>query len=283
MNRNIIQLAICIIIVIHLGNILNLNAQRPPDSLFQSVVIFKRPAYGNAVDSAMKAYYREAKLPQATGFYIRPDSAGQLYIVTANHSFHRNDSSETITIQWKTLLDKHSFTTSHTFRVQGLGLYPQDTLIDIVLVSESRPPEFVRNVFNNVHAFHPNEIMTKEEFLSIKSGQEMFYIGMYPNSIASIEDYYWSPTGQLKEIYSIPRITKDTMANFTFCYDFKLNIVGKGGISGSPIIMKVDDSYKVFGIINGYLNDSSQTKQTKNFIGTAGYRILEILRIHSLW
>jgi hypothetical protein len=281
MNRTIIKLTLCAIPAMHPGN--DLCAQRPPDSLFQKVVIFKRPVYGDAVNSAMRVYYRDAKLPQATGFYIRPDTAGQLYIATAKHVFLRNDSIQTITIQWKALLEKYSFWFFHSYRVRDVGLYPQDTLIDIVLANESYPPEAAGFGKNKVDGFHPSEIMTKEEFLAVKPGQELFYIGMNPDSISSEGMYYWFPTGKLKEICIIPKKVQDAMINYTFSYDFKIEIVGKPGISGSPIIMKAGDGYKVFGIINGHLDDTSQGAQTKNFIGTAGYRILDILRNHSLY
>jgi hypothetical protein len=77
MNKTIVRLTLCTIIVIHLGN--QLYAQQPPDSLIRKVVVFKRPANGQDVDSVVKEYYRGAKLPQATGFYIKPDSPGILF------------------------------------------------------------------------------------------------------------------------------------------------------------------------------------------------------------
>lgn len=280
MNRIIVTLTLYTLTVMNMG--VQIYAQRPPDSLFQKVVIFKKPAYGNKVDSLSKAYFREAGYPQATGFYIKPDSVGQLYIATAKHVFHRNDSIQTITIAWKSLLNKGDFWSSHLFLKNNVGLYDQDSLVDMVLVYNCLPPA-AAHYLPKVYAFHPDEIMTKEEFFSVKPGQKLFYIGMYPDSISSEVTYFLNPTGQLKEIDTIPRIAKDMRSNLRFSYDFKLYIVGEPGISGSPVIMKAGNSYKVFGIINGSLNDSIQSAQTKNIIGTAAYRILDVLRSNSLY
>ena len=261
----------------------DLFAQRPPDSLFQKVVIFKRPANGYAVDSSLKSYYQFAKWPQATGFYISPGRPGKLYVATAKHVFLTNDTVKAIAIAWETLLDKDPFWSSRLYHPKSVGLYPEDAFIDLVLADDCFSSEIAGKGFRKVHGFRPGEIVTREEFLSVQPNQELFYIGMNPDSISSEFNDYCFPSGRIKEVYSSPSIVTDSNNGFTFSYDFTLNIIGKRGISGSPIFIKAGDRYKLFGIVNGFKTNWSQSTESIEVLCTAAYRILDILKSNALY
>jgi hypothetical protein len=280
MKKILIQIILWDILFLLLGDCF--YAQNLSDSLFKKTVIFKRQAYGNIVDSTMNEYFNELGYPQATGFFIKPDSAGQLYIATARHVIMRSDKVKGISLYFTSHTDQEELLTILKFDdLRNVGLYANDSLVDLVLVNDCSRPE-VEEHLPKISAFRPNEIMSKEEFLSVKPSQELFYIGMFPDSVESEDNIYWFPTGYLKDIPKTSQVVVDTSKHLKFSYDFVMRIDGKPGVSGSPVFVKVGNSYKIFGIVNGFFNDSLQLNQTKNFIGTAGFRILEILKAHSL-
>ncbi|MFZ5940547.1 MAG: hypothetical protein ACOYXB_08230 [Bacteroidota bacterium] len=255
------------------------SAQRPPDSLFQQIVLFKRQAIGVDKDKSYQKFLKEYKLPQASGFYFRPDSL-HLYIATAKHVMQRDDSIKKIMIQYFTILESGGFWTCHTFHVNNYGLNHRDSLCDIVLVYNFFSL-FNTGISEKIKGFTTKDIVTKEVFYSMRPGQNMFYIGMYPDSLKSIKNFYWYPKAELVNIYKIPKQVKAGKFSTPINCDFRLKSIGKQGISGSPVFIEINGKYKLFGIINATNSNSMNQNNYTEFIGTGAFRLLEILEFNN--
>lgn len=248
-------------------------SQNLPDSLLRRVVIFKKMVYGSDMN-----FQRELGLPEATGFYIKSDSISQLYIATAKHILIRKDTIKTTHVHYRHWTkdgneEDVTFILSPEFKNSASKKFSSDKLIDLLILDQSLPVGAASRL-PQVHGFSPNEIMNKNEFESIKKGQEIFYIGMYPDSVHTENNYYWIVQGIVDTVFIKPVVVEDKRLGFKLKVDYALKAIGKPGVSGSPVILQMGGQYKLFGIINAI----SIVNNNIFMLGTASYRINEILK-----
>lgn len=236
------------------------------------MVIFTQPWYDHSKNS--ERFLDSLGYPEGTGFYLTTDSVEELFIVTAKHVTSRHDSVPLNAYYWRSRLrDGKTYMLSHVYRHNGVGYYHNDPSVDLTLM---RYFGFLdEDPIGKFYTFHLKDIITPAEFDLIPIGSEMFYVGMHPPSRKSRREIIY---GRAKGIL-VEKVTKngtDKSTNTDFIYDFKLNTIGTPGISGSPVFIRIDDKLKVFGVINGTKIDPTSKDTKKIFIGTAGFRILDI-------
>lgn len=273
-----IQLNLKIIIIVVFGFSFTLLSQIPPDSLFLKIGFFKYLVddHPKHLKDSVLAYVKNETyrygFPGGTHFFFKHDSFPELYAVTAKHVF-LYDTANFIGIQRGVRMIRNT----ERSQVDGTLLYglPQskylffhsDSLVDLALIDLSlnfkfsKPPE-------EYHWFNQSDILTKKELKMLIPRQEVFYIGLYPDSLFSHEMWYWHPKGKLKSIQK-PILVTDSNKNFSFKTEILLDIESKKGVSGSPVFIKIKDKWKILGIINGHNED--------NTFCTPAYRILEII------
>ena len=266
-----------IVLIFLLGFPFPLFSQVPPDSLLQRIGFFKHFVDNPMVLNESNRKYIDSLadslgFPIATHFYVKPDTLPELYAVTARHVLHYDTtrfkgSRRAVRIVRDTKGGRRDETLYYRVPRSNFVFYHPDSLVDLALFDLSSKLKFPE-ISGEYHSFSLREILTSEELDTLKAGQEVFYIGAYPDSVFSERLWYWYPHGTLKAIVR-PLLIQDTTIGFRFKAEILLNIKAKGGVSGSPVLVRKNDEWKVLGIING--GNAAAT------LCTPAYRILEAL------
>lgn len=255
-------------------NVATVYPQTFVDSLMWKVVIFKPPNHGR-----MMNFPDDVEHPQATGFCLRTEDSSELYYVTAKHIIPSLENILKVGVDVEGIdKNRRQYTQNiyikSGFKNSGIKIFHPDSLIDLLVLNIADIGSRVGSgVFQRPDGFGVDDIIRKDEFESIRKGQGVFYIGMDPDSINSLRNWYWIVLGVVDTIFNVPSMYEDKQAGFAFSGDFLLRVaIGKHGVSGSPVFVKVGDKYKVLGIVNAMVSAKDEI-----MCGTAGYRILEIL------
>ncbi len=238
-------------------------SQTPPDSLLEKVILFKRPDAG-------ARYQKEWNFPAATGFFLDTGDIKHAYIVTAKHVLRTHDSKNQKGLLY--VMANGSQFSSH-FRGRR-HIVPQDSLLDVLVIDNNFGVQDIQKHVS--HGFELEDIVVKSEYDSLQSGQDIFFIGMFPDSVKSWKNCYWVPSGKFGGFFAPPKTFTDSRTKEKFKVDFFANITGAPGISGSPVLMRKDSTFRVLGVVSAILTDSTDASRGVALC-TAGYGIIEAL------
>ncbi len=185
-------------------------SQRPPDSLFERIAIFKRVIYSSQVtDSNQREYLRthgefetQKRYPQASGFYLATDSV--LHVVTAGHVINLRDTNKNVMLHFE---GGNYDLTIKAYKPESTDVFVRhsDSLVDMIIVNHYLYPGMAKPT----STFHTDDILTKTDFDLLKRGQPVFYIGMFPDSLQSNQLWYWFPPGSVDTIFAKPKIVEE--------------------------------------------------------------------------
>lgn len=245
-------------------------AQPLPDSLFARVVVLERIAYETERDN-----WNQPSYPQANGFFVSFGTSGLRYLVTAKHAFHRPDTVAETQIHVVGIAGRNHEYVLGDYRTSRSVLQHQDSLVDLVMIDNTT--DGVRSDWEEVPAcFRPDDIIGKEELEALRRGQKVVYIGRLPDSENPATGTYQMPQGIFLKAVHEPFRLLDPEHHFAFRADFTLRIPGRPGVSGSPIVLRQGDRYRLLGIISAFALDANK-QMTDVAYCTAAYRILETL------
>jgi len=252
-------------------------AQGPTDSLTCKVGIFKYPFIG-APDSTYPASWMYT-YPRASGFFFKSDDTS-LYIVTARHVFLPSKGETAVTAMF--VPDRHLPLPliSCIFTPRPNKCMP-DSLADVDVFPLGPTYSSSRSYFDKAHCwFSETEIASETQMNDVKVGDSAFYIGAYPDSINSWTNWYLFSSGIVRAIAPKPVTLVDRDRRTVTAARHFLEIVGRPGISGSPVIRKTTNAgYQLIGVISGVVTDSTSPYNRLSYF-TAAHKILDLVKSH---
>jgi len=249
---------------------LPLCAQTFPDSLIARVVLLERIAYETGANS-----WNQPGYPQATGFFVSFGSSDLRYLVTAKHAFHRPDTvQETQISAVGTGGQNHEYILGD-YRTSRSVLQHQDSLVDLIMIDNTT--DGAGTDWNeSLPYFRPSDIVGKQELESLRRGQKVVYIGRWPDPKDPANGTYRMPQGVFLKAETDPLRLVDPERRYAFKADFSLRIPGVPGVSGSPVLMRQGNKYRLLGIISAFALDANKELTSVAYC-TAAYRILETM------
>lgn len=245
-------------------------AQQFPDSLVARVVLLEKIAYETGSNN-----WNQPGYPQATGFFISIGSAGLRYLVTAKHALHRPDTVAATQIHAVGIAGLNREYLLGDYRTSRSVLHHLDTLVDLVMI-DNTADGIGGDWQDTLPSFQPSDVVSKEELENMRHGQKVMYIGRWPDPDNPVTGTYQEPQGVLLKAGREPLRLVDPERHYAFEADFSLRIPGRPGVSGSPVLIRQGNRYRLLGIISAFAVDSNKEMMNIAYC-TAAYRILETL------
>jgi hypothetical protein len=240
----------------------------PPDSLFSKVVIFKKGTGNPGIGLGLSW-----GSPLATGFYLDTGNVRCAFFVTARHVLRIPDSVAGLRVHIVNASGHVQDEYLGDYRVAPSVMTHPDFWTDIALLTNHHPG----TAGDSLSGFCIDDIVTPEEFRRMSRGSQVFYIGMCLDSIMSARNVYSFPVGTWLSTFEPQHLLVDSTHRLAWRADFALKIPGSPGISGSPVLVKDQERYRLIGIVNGFGVDALGRLVDTAYC-TAAYRILETLQ-----
>lgn len=245
-------------------------AQSFPDSLLTRVVVLEKIAYKTGDVS-----WNQPSYPQANGFFMSFGNTGLRYLVTAKHAFHRPDTVVATQIHVVGFAGQNREYLLGDYRTSRSVLQHQDTLVDLVMIDNTIDGS-KDNWKNPFPFFSPSDIVGEAELEALRRGQKVVYVGRWPDRENPATGTYQMPQGVFLKAVREPLRLVDPEHHFAFRADFSLKIPGRPGVSGSPVLIRQGNRFRLLGIISAFALDANKN-MTDIAYCTAAYRILETL------
>ncbi len=246
------------------------SAQPYPDSLIARVVFLEKIAYETGSNN-----WNQPSYPQATGFFISFGTAGLRYLVTARHALYRPDTVAGTQIHVVGIAGRNRDYVLGDYRTSRSVLQHQDTLVDLVMI-DNTSDGVGTDWEDTLPFFQPSDVVGKGELEALRRGQKVMYIGRWPDSDNPATGTYQMPQGLFLKAVREPLRLVDPEHHFAFRADFSVRIPGRAGVSGSPVLIRQENRYRLLGVISAFALDANKNMTNVAYC-TAGYRILETL------
>ena len=245
-------------------------AQQFPDSLQARVVLLERIAYETGSNN-----WNQPSYPQANGFFVGFGTTALKYLVTAKHALYRPDTVAGTQIHVVGVADQIRDYVLSDYRTSRSVLLHQDTLVDLVMIDNTTDGSG-DNWKDILPYFRTSDIVPREELQSLSRGQKVMYVGHWPDAENPTTGTYQMPQGVFLKAMTEPLRLVDPERQFAFKADFSLRIPGRPGVSGSPVLIRQGNHYRLLGIISAFALDTNKNMTNVAYC-TAAYRILETL------
>jgi hypothetical protein len=240
------------------------QAQIIPDSLFLKVGVFKQWFESKSTLRYFDSIHQ--KMPWATFFFYKGTGSNELYTITAKHVIQFNsDSIRDLRLCFNSNDGLQSFVYGISTNKSTIASYHPDSLIDLALLGAYN----IKRFYEGIHWFTKQDILMKDELEKLKSGQPVFLIGLNLDSATFKKICYLNPIGTLDKVFHPPIIKTDTSNGFKFKVQIKIKITEKKGLSGGPVLIKINDKWKILGIVN--------CGNTNHIYCTPAYEILKMV------